>query len=172
MRWIVKGATVTREVEVEREGDHFVVSVDGVSRVVDYIPLDRTIASLRYLNNGHSFHVTAHREAKRSFRVAVGEREFTWDVLTPVEAVASEARGASAGAARIVAPIPGKVVKVNVAPGDEVEQGQTVVVLEAMKMENEREAERSGKVAAVLVAAGDTVDTGTLLVELDAEDHG
>ncbi len=172
MKWIVKGATVTREVEVEREGDHFVVSVDGVSRVVDYIPLDRTIASLRYLNNGNSFHITAYREAKRSFRVAVGEREFTWDVLTPVEAVASEARGASVGAARITAPIPGKVVKVNVAPGDQVEQGQSVVVLEAMKMENELEAERSGKVAAIHVAAGDTVDTGTVLVELEAEDHG
>ncbi len=172
MKWIVKGATAAREVEVEREGEHFVVTIDGVKRVVDYIPLDRTIASLRYLNNGHSFHVTAHREAKRSYRVAVGDREFTWDVLTPVEAVASEARGASAGAARIIAPIPGKVVKVNVASGDDVEQGQSIVVLEAMKMENELEAERSGRVATVLVSAGDTVDTGTVLVELEAEDHG
>lgn len=170
MKWIVKGTTAVHEVEVEREGDHFVVSVDGVRRVVDYIPLDRTIASLRYLNNGHSFHVTAHREAKRTYRIAVGEREFTWDVLTPVEAVASEARGATVGAARILAPIPGKVVKVNVAPGDPVEQGQSVVVLEAMKMENELEAERSGTVATVHVAAGDTVDTGMVLVELEVED--
>ncbi len=172
MKWIVKGTTATREVEVEREGEHFVVKVDGVKRVVDYIPLDRTIASLRYLNNGHSFHVTAHREAKRSYRVAVGDREFTWDVLTPVEAVASETRGTGAGAARIIAPIPGKVVKVNVAPGDDVEQGQSIVVLEAMKMENELEAERAGQVATVLVSPGDTVDTGTVLVELEAEDHG
>lgn len=172
MRWIVKGVTVTREVEVEREGDHFVVTIDGVSRVVDYIPLDRTIASLRYLNNGHSFHVTAHRETKRRYRVAVGEREFTWDVLTPVEAVASESRGASAGAARITAPIPGKVVKVQVAPGDHVELGQSVVVLEAMKMENELEAERAGRVATVHVGAGDTVDAGAVLVELEVEDHG
>jgi biotin carboxyl carrier protein len=172
MRWIVKGTTATREVEVEREGDHFAVTVDGVRRIVDYIPLDRTIASLRYLNNGHSFHVTAHREGKRSFRVAVGEREFTWDVLTPVEAVASETRGASSGASQITAPIPGKVVKVNVVPGDDVVEGQSVVVLEAMKMENELETERAGRVASVLVSAGDTVATGTVLVELDVEDHG
>lgn len=172
MKWIVRGATATREVEVERDGDHFVVTVDGISRIVDYIPLDRTIASLRYLNNGHSFHVTAHREAKRSYRVAVGEREFTWDVLTPVEAVASESRGAAAGAAQIAAPIPGKVVKVNVVAGDQVEAGQSVVVLEAMKMENELEAERAGCVATVHVSAGDTVDKGTVLVELEAEDHG
>ena len=172
MKWIVKGATTTREVEVERDGRHFAVTLDGVRRVVDYIPLDRTIASLRYLNNGHSFHVTAHREAKRSYRVAIGEREFTWDVLTPVEAVATDARGTAVGAARITAPIPGKVVKVNVAPGDDVEQGQSVVVLEAMKMENELEAERSGRVVSVHVGPGDTVDTGTVLVELEAEEHG
>ena len=58
------------------------------------------------------------------------------------------------------------------APGDRVELGQSVVVLEAMKMENELEVERAGRVAAVHVGAGDTVDKGTLLVELEAEDHG
>ncbi len=170
MKWIVKGATTQREVEVERDGRQFIVTIDGIKRVVDYIPLDGTIASLRYINNGHSFHVTAYREAKRSYRVAVGDREFTWDVLTPVEAVSSQSRGASAGAGRIVAPIPGKVVKVNVATGDDVAQGQSVVVLEAMKMENELEAERSGRVATVHVGAGDTVDAGTVLVELEVED--
>lgn len=172
MKWIVRSATTSRQVEVEREGEHFVVTLDGERRVVDYLRLNRTIASLRLVGNGHSYHVIAHREAQRTYRINVVDREFTWEILTPVEAVVEQSRGAAAGGGRVIAPIPGKVVKVHIAPGDVVEQGQSVVVLEAMKMENELEVERSGRVAAVHVAAGDTVDTGTLLVELEAEDHG
>lgn len=169
MKWIVRGASDSREVEVDRNGDHFVVTIDGVRRVVDYIPMDRTIASLRYLDNGHSFHVTAQRENKRFYRIAIGEREFTWDVQTPVEAAAGAAAGGSVGAALITAPIPGKVVALRVSIGDTVEQGQPVVVLEAMKMENELEAERAGRVAAIHVGPGDTVDKGTVLVELEED---
>jgi biotin carboxyl carrier protein len=66
-----------------------------------------------------------------------------------------------------MAPIPGKVVGVKVKPGDEVEPGQPLVVLEAMKMENELAADQAGKVAAIHVAAGDTVEGGELLVELE-----
>ena len=66
-----------------------------------------------------------------------------------------------------MAPIPGKVVSLKVEVGDEVSPGQPLVVLEAMKMENELAAEQGGRVAAVHVAAGDTVDGGELLVELE-----
>jgi len=81
-----------------------------------------------------------------------------------VEAV-SAAR--DSGPSRILAPIPGKVVAVKVEPGDEVEPGQALVVLEAMKMENELAADQAGKVAAIHVAAGETVEGGELLVELE-----
>jgi biotin carboxyl carrier protein len=58
-------------------------------------------------------------------------------------------------------------VAVKVAPGDEVSPGQSLIVLEAMKMENELSADRAGKVAAVHTKAGDTVEGGELLVELE-----
>jgi biotin carboxyl carrier protein len=64
------------------------------------------------------------------------------------------------------APIAGKVVKLLVAPGDSVAPGSAVIVLEAMKMENEIVSERGGTVAAVHKQAGQAVDTGDLLVEL------
>ena len=73
----------------------------------------------------------------------------------------------AAGPSRLTAPIPGKVVAVKVEPGDEVEPGQAMVVLEAMKMENELAAEQPAKVAAVHVGAGDTVEGGELLIELE-----
>ncbi|HEX7843343.1 MAG TPA: biotin/lipoyl-containing protein, partial [Kofleriaceae bacterium] len=64
------------------------------------------------------------------------------------------------------APIAGKVVKVSVAVGDHVAPGGAVIVLEAMKMENELAAERGGTVSAIHKAAGQAVDTGDLLVEI------
>lgn len=73
----------------------------------------------------------------------------------------------SAGASSVVtAPLNGKITQVNVKPGDQVTAGQAVVVLEAMKMENDITTEYAGTVKAVLVAAGDQVDTGQALVEL------
>ena len=77
---------------------------------------------------------------------------------------------ADAGAEReIKAPMPGLVLRVLVAPGDAVEAGQGVAVLEAMKMENELTAPASGTVAAVRAAAGDAVAKGDVLVELDPD---
>jgi biotin carboxyl carrier protein len=169
MKWTVRSGTSNHVVEVEKQAGGFLVTVDGTSRPVDYLPLDQSVASLRYSNNGHSFHVTAQRQGRRRYRVAIGEREFEYEVLTPVESVASEAALAAGGASRLEAPIPGKVVAVHVAAGDAVEAGQPLVVLEAMKMENELAAERAGTVAMVHVEPGQTVDSGTVLVDLEAE---
>jgi len=72
-----------------------------------------------------------------------------------------------AGPAPIVAPMPGLVVRVSVTVGDRVEAGQGVVVMEAMKMENELRATAAGVVKSVEVAAGTAVEKGTLLVALE-----
>jgi pyruvate carboxylase subunit B len=71
-----------------------------------------------------------------------------------------------AGPAPLKAPMPGLIVRINVAAGDSVEVGQGLVVMEAMKMENELRASAAGIVKAVHVAAGAAVEKGTLLIEL------
>lgn len=71
------------------------------------------------------------------------------------------------GPVRLVAPMPGKIVRVLVAPGDEVAARQAVVVVEAMKMENELRAGRAGVVREVLVAQGASVEAGATLVVLE-----
>ena len=63
--------------------------------------------------------------------------------------------------------MPGNILKVNVAAGDQVKEGELLVVLEAMKMENEIFAPKSGTVAQVLVQKGATVDTGATMVVLN-----
>src|SRR5262245_12580327 len=69
-----------------------------------------------------------------------------------------------AGPQRIVAPMPGKIVRVGVKPGDAVRARQTVVVVEAMKMENELKAARDGVVGELPAVEGASVEAGTLLV--------
>lgn len=83
---------------------------------------------------------------------------------------AEQARGVTAGrisTATIVAPMPGRVVSVLAAPGDTVERGQTIVTLEAMKMESSLTAPHTGTVTEVLVTAGQTVQQRQPLVRIE-----
>jgi len=167
MRWIVRSGAETREVAVERQGDRFEVVMDGRHLPVELIRLDGAFASLRYPGNGRGYQITYERGRNGSWRVAVGQREFEFSVLTPAEATEEVGASRDGGPSRLTAPIPGKVIAVKVSPGDEVVPGQPLVVLEAMKMENELAAEQPGKVAAVHVSDGATVESGELLVELE-----
>ena len=82
--------------------------------------------------------------------------------------VAGDAPGdAAGGASRLTAPMPGKVVRVLVAPGDQVEARQPLVVVEAMKMENELAAPRAGTVTEVPVTEGMSVEAGRLLAVIE-----
>jgi biotin carboxyl carrier protein len=75
--------------------------------------------------------------------------------------------GGEAGPRAVRAPMPGRVVRVLVAPGDEVVEQQGVVVLEAMKMQNEMRSPKAGRIRRVAVAVGDTVAAGDLLALVD-----
>lgn len=71
-----------------------------------------------------------------------------------------------AGAATITAPMPGTILKVSVNPGDMVKKGQVLLILEAMKMENEITASKDGKIASVNVEKGQSVNVGSVLVSM------
>jgi len=82
-------------------------------------------------------------------------------------APAAPVAGGSAGALKITSPMPGSIVKVEVSVGDSVKSGQTLVVLEAMKMENEIKAPQDGVVASINTSKGSSVNSGDLLVSLN-----
>ncbi len=102
-----------------------------------------------------------------------GETIVTWPgrswTVARARASGQEAGGSLPGSRsrRVRAQMPGRVVKVLVRPGEQVRVGQGLVILEAMKMENEVKARRDGTIAAVHVAEGDRVETGADLVEFE-----
>ena len=86
----------------------------------------------------------------------------------PAAAPVAAAPAAPAGAGeRVAAPMPGNILSVNVAAGDTVKKGQVLMILEAMKMENEIVAPQDGTVASVNVNKGDTVNSGDVLVSMN-----
>jgi len=114
---------------------------------------------------GNRSHDVAVERTPTGFRVHLAGEA----VEVGLSEAVSVAMGAAVarGPARITAPMPGKIVRVLVGPGTEVEAGDGVVVVEAMKMENELKAARAGRVRAVHVREGQAVDGGALLVELE-----
>ena len=85
----------------------------------------------------------------------------------PAAAPAAPAAPAATGAEKVNSPMPGNIIDIKVAAGETVTNGQTLLILEAMKMENEIKAPCDGTVAGVHVAKGDTVDSGALLISLN-----
>lgn len=88
--------------------------------------------------------------------------------VTPKTPIASKpAVAPAATGAKVTCPLPGTVISINVKEGDTVAAGQTLLVLEAMKMENNIDAERGGVVKQILVAAGATVMEGDVLIVIE-----
>ena len=93
--------------------------------------------------------------------------EMTGAPAAPAAAPAPAAPAAPAGGEKITAPMPGTILAVNVANGSAVKKGDVLMILEAMKMENEIVAPQDGTVASVNVNKGDTVNSGDVLVSMN-----
>ncbi len=126
-------------------------------------------AGLVHLHDGgRSFSATVGGEAERRDLHADG-LQAQMEVMDARAARRKARRGGNgaAGGGVVKSPMPGRVVQVMVGEGETVTQGQGVVIVEAMKMENELRAERDGVVAKVHVGAGDLVEANTTLLELE-----
>ena len=165
MRWWVARGERRVEVDVRRLGERFEVAVDGTSYSLEFLPVATGLSAM-LCADGRTFAVASRRDGPGRWRISLGDREFQVHLRDPLEREVAGHAGAVAGPQEVRAPIPGKVVSVGVAPGDAVAAGQALVVLEAMKMQNQICAEGAGTVESVAVAPGTTVEGGQVLVVL------
>jgi biotin carboxyl carrier protein len=152
-----------RQVVVHRTGSAFVVAVDGVERVVDAVPIDPETWSLLIEGGSHEVTVAAQGHSGDSL-AGVGQVPIVVSLNGRRRSGRREDGGqAGSGPQRILAPMPGKILRVLAKRGDAVHARQAVVVIEAMKMENELRAARDGVVAEMHAAEGQSVEAGALL---------
>jgi pyruvate carboxylase subunit B len=156
-----------REVEVD---------LTGSTPVVDGVPVEAQLTALpgtrtrHLLAGGRSYPFTVQAgDRKGRWILGTGAERFTADAVDERTRAIREMTGTADDVAdkTIVAPMPGLVVKIEVAVGDTVRAGQGVVVVEAMKMENELKAPADGVVASIAVQPGQTVDKGATLIVLE-----
>jgi biotin carboxyl carrier protein len=151
-------------VEIEESSKSvYRVSVDGHEFVVDGKKTGRTNFSLIVDNRSFEIEVDNHED---EYRVLVDGRNYHIQLVDERRVrVGGESAGAQAqGRQKVSVPMPGKVIAILVAEGDAVEKGQGLVIVEAMKMENEVHSPIAGEVKEIKVKTGDTVEGGAVLV--------
>jgi biotin carboxyl carrier protein len=157
-----------RTVDVESlGGSRFRLSIDGGEpREVDAERVEGHVVNA--LVDGRSYDIDLEEDGD-ALNVLVEDDLFRVEVLDDRRLRLQQAKGrfSVAGPQVVKAPMPGKIVKVLVAVGDTVAENQALVVIEAMKMENELRAPKAGVVSKVLVKEGQTVEGRTELVSID-----
>ncbi|HUG39099.1 MAG TPA: biotin/lipoyl-containing protein [Longimicrobiales bacterium] len=161
------------------DGRTVVVDLAGDGPIVDGQPLAAEMSRIpgtptRHLSvDGRSHVVVATRAARDRWDLHVDGERFEVEVVDErtraIRAMAGQGAVAS-GPKSVRAPMPGLVVRVQVGPGDHVEKGRSIVIIEAMKMENDLRAESGGVVSRVLVEPGQPVEKGAVLVEFETDE--
>ena len=160
-----------RTVDIDRKDGLYRVVVDGVEQFVDAAAVDASTFSLIFPADGRSSQEVGLSPTGLPGEIAVHMAAGVASVRVLTGAASRFGRGAgaaqAAGTQQVLAPMPGKVVKVLVRAGDEVKARQGLVVVEAMKMENELRSPKDGRVSEVLVAEGASVEAGRPLVVVE-----
>ncbi|HWT02174.1 MAG TPA: biotin/lipoyl-containing protein [Pyrinomonadaceae bacterium] len=156
------------ELDIRREGSRVTAEIDG--RVYELEVSAPRPGVYLLLAGGRVYECRVGRpeKSREAAEVAVGRETYAVALADPKRLRGAQAAGAHAhGTSEIVAPMPGKVVRVLVEAGAEVEAGAGVVVVEAMKMQNEMKSPKAGKVTAVNVREGATVNAGDVLAVVE-----
>jgi biotin carboxyl carrier protein len=149
-------------VELDRQGDGWRAKLDGESCVADVAETAPNTFSV--LLSGQSREVCVTLSPGGNLQLQTGRFEFAGAVIDPRAWRGRQHGGVEAeGRQQIVAPMPGKIVRLLVKAGGAIEAGQGLLVVEAMKMQNEIRSPKRGIVERLLVAEGQTVNSGEIL---------
>jgi biotin carboxyl carrier protein len=149
----------TERVEVRGGDGRYRVSIGGTWHTVTVSDAAHGFVALRIGSRSHEVGIERRAGA---YHVVLPGDSLTVELAEPAQWEAAASRTAH-GPARVTAPMPGRVVRLLSAPGADVAAGQGLVVIEAMKMENELRAPRAGRVQELPVREGQAVEAGALL---------
>jgi len=149
-------------VELDRDGGGWKISLDGHPANADAVEIDANTLSLLLDGQSYEVHITPSPDGM--LKLQTGLQEFTAEVTDP-RAWRGRRHGAleAEGRQQVVAPMPGKVVRLLVQAGDRVDAGQGLLVVEAMKMQNEIRSPKGGMVERLNVKEGQPVNAGEVL---------
>ena len=173
MQLVARIAGRTERLEIERvSGGHYRVRIGAGGRELDVDTRGLGPFVISLLVEGESHETAVFRNPQNgggTYSVGWRGRSFEVELVDPLTHLAEEARGASGkqGKLTITAYMPGRVVDIRVAEGATVEAGQALVVLEAMKMQNEIQADRAGVVKKIHVENGQAVEGGDPLLDIE-----
>lgn len=155
----------TRMVELIRDGQRWRAIVDGQPVEADAVEIAPHTYSILLGGKSHELRVSPLPDG--SLKILSAQTEFLAQVIDPREWRGRHGAAEVEGRQQIVAPMPGKIVRILVKPGDPVELGQGLIVVEAMKMQNEIRSPKSGAVEKIVAKEGDAVNAGDVLLWVD-----
>jgi biotin carboxyl carrier protein len=166
MKFDVRIDGIELPVELQRDGTRWKIAVNGLATDADAIEITPGVFSI--LLNGRSHEIRVAPNPDGSLTIQNGPHEFKAEVADP-RAWRGRKHGAveAEGRQKIVAPMPGKVIRLLVKPGDKVEAGQGLLVVEAMKMQNEVKSPKTGTVEKLAAREGQPVNAGDTLAWID-----
>jgi biotin carboxyl carrier protein len=152
----------THQLDLTHDEKVWHCKIDGQDIEVDAALTARDVLSI--LVAGKAYEIKRERSLQGELHMVIGSARYAVDVQDPRSLRTRRSiGGADAGPQRLKAPMPGKVVRINVQERDEVKAGQSILVIEAMKMQNELKSPKGGKVQKILTAEGSVVNPGDTL---------
>lgn len=156
----------THRLELTRGESTWLCKVDGRDMEVDAALTARDVLSV--LVGGKAYEIKRERSLQGELHMVIGSARYAVEVQDPRSLRARRAHsGADAGPQKITAPMPGKIVRILVGEKEEVTAGQGIIVMEAMKMQNELKSPKDGRVQKILTAEGSTVNPGDALAIIE-----
>lgn len=149
-------------IDITKNDSTIAVERDGKKSVFNY---RKTSSGYILEKDGKIFHTNLQSKQGEKISVNVGDKTVHFGWKDPYAIQTGNSKDANSGEVRAV--MPGRVVKILVSKGQEIEVNQPLLVLEAMKMENEIKASRAGKISEIHVTEGASVESGANLINIE-----
>ena len=156
------------EINIRQNGSHVFAEINGREYELEADEVEPNVFLLKHENKIYQVIVSPGQNVNKPLNVRVGANDFEIKLNDPKKLRSSAgAVGATDGAAEIKTAMPGKVVRILTKVGAEIKQGEGVIIVEAMKMQNEMKSPKDGIVKEIRIAEGATVNAGDILAVIE-----